>query len=123
MLTTPEKILFLALAAVSIYYAYLGFKRIFDVVAHGSAGYYPRFNKLPNRIAEAITRTVSQVTVFRARPLVSFFHSFVFYGFIFYLLVNVFDGLKGFLPESWQHNMNFGIIGGFTVFLLIYSAC
>ena len=111
MLTILEKILFLALAGASFYYAYLGFKRIYDVVALGENGYYPRFNELPRRISEALTKTITQITVFKARFWVSVFHSFVFYGFVFYLLVNVFDGLKGFVPPSWYAGLELGSIG------------
>ena len=107
MLTLPEKILFLALAATSAYFAFTGFKRVIDVIGRGDRGYYDHFSGLTERLGESIARTVSQVTVFRARPLVSFLHSFIFYGFIFYLLVNVFDGLRGLLPETW--------LGVFTV--------
>ncbi len=101
MLTILEKLLFLVLAGVCSYYAYTGFKRIIDTVKRGEKGYYPRLNDLPKRITDAVLKTLSQTTVFRARPWVSLFHSFVFYGFMFYLLVNVFDGLRGFIPPAW----------------------
>lgn len=111
MLTPIEKIVFLALAAVAFYYAFIGFKRIVDTVGRGDTGYYPRFNNLLNRMIEGISRTIAQVTVFKARPVASFFHSFIFYGFMFYLLVNVIDGIKGFVAPSWMSFLNFGIVG------------
>lgn len=111
MLTTPEKLLFIVLAAVSAYFTYVGFKRVVEVIRRGEPGFYPRFNHLTERLGEAIARTVSQVTVFRARPLVSFFHAFIFYGFIFYALVNIIDGLKGYIPPSWLAGLNFGLVG------------
>jgi Fe-S oxidoreductase len=110
VLTVIEKILFLVLAGVCSYYAYTGFKRIVDAVKRGEKGYYPRLNELPKRITDAVVKTLSQTTVFRARPWVSFFHSFIFYGFMFYLLVNVFDGLRGFIPPSWIP-WSFGSLG------------
>ena len=113
MLTIPEKIIFVLLAAVSGYFAFIGFKRIVNLVGRGDAsGFYPRLNDLPWRFSDAIVRTISQVTVFKARPVVSFFHSFVFYGFVFYLLVNVLDGLKGFIPHAWLSWLNLGVFGG-----------
>lgn len=113
MLTTPEKIIFLIIAIVCGYSAYIGFQRIVMAVARGDDKYYyPRFNNIVQRLKDAIVRTVAQVTVFKARPVVSFFHAFVFYGFIFYLLVNVFDGLKGFIPHDWISWLNFGFVGG-----------
>jgi Fe-S oxidoreductase len=111
VLTTVEKILFLILAAISLYYAYTGFRRIVVVVGRGEEGFYPRFNRLTERLGEAIARTVSQVTVFRARPLASFFHAFIFYGFVFYLLVNVVDFAEGFVPPTITHSLNFGVVG------------
>ena len=103
MLTIVEKVLFFILVGGSGYFAFTGFKRIFDVVARGDdAYYYPRFNHLIRRFSESVIKTVSQATVFRARPLVSFFHGFIFYGFIFYLLVNLFDILNGLIPAPGQ---------------------
>ncbi|HWH80544.1 MAG TPA: (Fe-S)-binding protein, partial [Candidatus Binatus sp.] len=37
-----------------------------------------------------------QRSVFKARPWVSFFHALIFYGFTFYLLVNLVDVVEGF---------------------------
>lgn len=112
MLTTPEKILFILLAATSLYFAYLGFRRVVNVIDRGQRSYYyPRYNHLTERLGEAIARTVSQVTVFRARPVASFFHSFIFYGFIFYGLVNIIDFLEGFVPATITHSINLGIAG------------
>ncbi len=117
MLSIPEKVLFLLLALASLYFAYTGFRRVVDVVGRGEKGYYPRFNQLARRFTEAVVRTVSQVTVFRDRPVVSFFHSFIFYGFIFYLLVNAFDFLNGYLPRSWTASLELGALGGLYRFL------
>lgn len=112
MLTVVEKILFLLLAGASFWFAWIGFARVVRAVGRGGEGYFPRMNELPRRAAEAIARTLSQVTVFRARPWVSFFHAFVFYGFVFYLLVNVLDGLRGFVPPAWYDGVSLGVVGG-----------
>ncbi len=117
MLTIVEKILFFIFALVAMYYSYLGFKQIAVSVARGQSSYYPRYNHLFARIKEAIIRTMSQKTVFKARPVASFFHSFVFYGFMFYLLVNAFDALKGYIPNAWLEDVNLGVIGGMYRFL------
>lgn len=112
MLSTAEKIIFLALAFTAVYFAFTGFRRLAEAVGRGDSNvYYPRFNTLLNRLVDGISRTIAQVTVFRARPVASFFHSFIFYGFVFYLLVNVFDGLKGFIPASWLEPLHFGLLG------------
>lgn len=109
MLTVLEKLLFILLAAITGYFAYTGFKPLFLGVQRGQKGFYPRLNVIGQRVQEGLGKTLAQSTVFRARKWVSVFHSFIFYGFIFYLLVNVMDGLKGFIPPSWIPS--FGSLG------------
>ncbi|HNQ98955.1 MAG TPA: [Fe-S]-binding protein, partial [Trueperaceae bacterium] len=111
MLSIPEKLLFVLLAATSAYLAYLGFRRVVQVIARGQTGQVPRLNQLPRRVFDGIMRTLGQTTVFRARPVASFFHSFIFYGFILYLLVNVVDAINGLLPPSFTARFGFGVVG------------
>lgn len=111
MLSIPEKLLFLILAGISVFFAYRGFARLWRVVARGQRGPFPRTNQLARRFGEAIARTLSQRTVFRARPAASLFHAFIFYGFVLYLLVNVIDALNGLLPRSWTSGWSFGVVG------------
>jgi len=111
VLSTPEKILFVILAGVSFYFAYLGFARVVAVVKRGQQGSLPRTDSLPRRLFDGIVKTLLQRTVFRARPVASFFHSFIFYGFVFYLAVNVIDGLNGFLPPAFTARFDFGAVG------------
>ncbi len=127
MLTAVEKILFFILALISVHFATLGFSRIVKIVARGGNGHYPRLDRLPARVGGAVWRTLTQRTVFRDRSWVSFFHAFVFYGFSFYLLVNLFDGLQGYLSADWQGRLDFGLLGDlyrlgadlFTVLILV----
>ena len=113
MLTLVEKILFLLLAGASAYFTWVGFRRVGEAVRRGDGGFhYPRLNELPRRVGDAVARTLSQSTVFRARPWVSFFHAFVFYGFVYYLVVNVLDGLRGFVPPAWYDGVELGALGG-----------
>jgi len=113
VLTLPEKLLFLVLAALAFGAAYRGFRTVVLVVGRGGgAMHYPRWDALPRRAGAAIVRTLSQATVFKDRPVVSAFHAFVFYGFVFYLLVNVADALKGYVPPAWYAGLSFGIPGG-----------
>jgi hypothetical protein len=79
------------------------------VVARGERDLaIPRLDRLPRRAGRALLRTLGQVTVFPGRPWVSFFHAFVFYGFVFYLLVNVVDAPTGMLPRAWLGALRFG---------------
>ncbi len=112
MLSVTEKILFVLFAAGCLWFAYHGFRRAALAVARGQQGWLPRLNHLPRRAGEAILRTMGQGTVFKARPIVSFFHALVFYGFVYYLIVNVVDGLNGFIPPAWTQNFSFGVVGG-----------
>ncbi|APD08406.1 MULTISPECIES: (Fe-S)-binding protein [Thermus] len=100
MLTLPEKILFLLLAAASLYYAYTGFRRVYLAIRRGRPE--DRFDRLPERVGRALWAVLTQETVFKRRPLVSLLHAFVFYGFVYYLLVNLVDLLEGYFPLHAQ---------------------
>ncbi len=102
MLSVPEQTLFLLGVIVSFFYAGLGFAEIVAAVRRGAPGYYPRTNQILRRIVDATVRSITQATVFRARPVVSFFHAFIFYGFIFYGLVNLVDFFEGYVPHDWM---------------------
>ncbi|MCZ6907645.1 MAG: (Fe-S)-binding protein [Deltaproteobacteria bacterium] len=94
MLLTLEKVLFLLLAIVSLYYAGIGFYRVTKTIVRGKPA--PRFDRLPQRILAALWIVLIQQTVFKKRPLISILHALVFYGFVYYFLVNVVDVLEGF---------------------------
>jgi len=59
-----------------------------------------RWDRLSARVWYALTTTLLQTRTFRKRPWVSFFHSFIFYGFTFYILVNFVDAVEGYFPVS-----------------------
>lgn len=96
MLTAPEKIFFVLLAVFSFYYGGMGFYRVYKTIARGRPD--PRFDQLPRRILNGLWLVLSQQTVFKRRPLISFLHALVFYGFVYYFLVNGVDLLEGFFP-------------------------
>src|SRR5690625_4334585 len=112
MLSTPEKIIFALFAAACLYFAWPGFKNIVLAVRRGQPAATPRFSNLPGRVSGAILRTMGQDDVFKFRPVVSFFHALVFYGFVYYLLVNVFDVLFAYVPPVWYSGLNAGWLGG-----------
>ena len=94
MLTTIEKVLFVMLAAGALY---CGGKRFYDVyrtILRGRPD--ARLDNLSQRIMRAIWVVLTQESVLKARPVVSFLHSLIFYGFVFYFLVNVVDVFEGF---------------------------
>jgi hypothetical protein len=91
MLTTVERVLFLVALVASGYGTYRGFSRIFRAVARGQTdGRTPRWG-------HALLSVLSQILVFRARPLTSLFHAFIVFGFLIYGLVNLQDALAGYV--------------------------
>ena len=94
MLTTIEKILFILLALGSLYYGGSKFYSVYRAIARGKPD--ERFDNLAGRIQRAIWIVLTQQSVFKKRPMVSLLHAFVFYGFVFYFLVNLVDVLEGF---------------------------
>lgn len=95
MLTSVEKILFILLAAGSLYYGGIGFYGVYKAIARGRPD--ARLDHLGQRAMRALRIVFTQQSVFKARPLVSFFHALIFYGFVFYFLVNLVDVLEGFV--------------------------
>jgi Fe-S oxidoreductase len=94
MLTTVEKIFFVLLAVGSLYFGGKGFYNVYKVIARGKT--VPRFDDLSARIRRALWTVLAQQSVFKARPIVSLLHALVFYGFLFYFLVNLVDVIDGF---------------------------
>jgi Fe-S oxidoreductase len=105
MLTIPEKIVFILLAGGSLYFGAKGFLEVYKVIARGKAD--QRFENLSGRIRRALAIVFTQSSLFRARPVVSFFHALIFYGFVFYFAVNSMDVIEGFFRlhsrgEGWN---------------------
>ena len=98
MLTTAERIVFLLLTVMSLYYSGNGFYRVYKIIARGKPD--ARFDHLPQRILRTLWLLLTQQTVFKKRPVISFLHALVFYGFVYYFLVNVVDVLEGFFTFS-----------------------
>src|SRR5215218_2530794 len=93
MLTATEKILFVLLTAGSLYFGGKKFYEVYRVIARGKPDL--RFNDLSGRIWRALVIVLTQQSVFKARPVVSFFHALIFYGFIFYFLVDFVEVVEG----------------------------
>jgi Fe-S oxidoreductase len=95
MLTLVEKILFVLLALGSIYYGGTRFYAVYRAIRRGQPE--TRLDNLGKRVRRALWIVLAQQSVFKTRPLVSFLHALIFYGFVFYFLVNLADVLEGFL--------------------------
>ncbi len=94
MLTLVEKIVFILLAGGSLYYGGTKFHAVYRAIMRGKPDV--RLDNLAGRIRRAIWIVLTQQSVFKARPIVSFLHALIFYGFVFYFLVNLVDVLEGF---------------------------
>ena len=101
MLPFAQKLLFLVFAVITGALGARGFYRLYRRIAAGRVDTDARWNDLPRRIWYALSTTLTQSRTFRKRPVISFFHSFIFYGFTFYLLVNLIDAIDGFVPLSF----------------------
>jgi len=102
MLTLIEKIIFVLLSLGSAYFAYLTAERIYRIVRRGTGAV--GLDELVKRAINATIIFVSQKTVLKKRFLPSLAHAFVAWGFTYYLLVNIADGLRAFfgftLPDE-----------------------
>lgn len=98
MLSPIERIAFIALVLVCLGVAFQGFRRIFQVVGRGRAT--GRSDHLGGRFVRTLFEVGIQKPIFKARPLVSLFHAFIFFGFSFFILVNINDLLEAY-REGW----------------------
>ena len=96
MLTLIEKIIFVLLALGSAYFAYRTVERITRIVRRGTGAV--GMDELVSRAINATIIFATQKTVLKRRLLPSVAHAFVAWGFTYYLLVNIGDGLQGFFP-------------------------
>ncbi|KQR41061.1 heterodisulfide reductase-related iron-sulfur binding cluster [Deinococcus sp. Leaf326] len=100
MLPTIHKIVFFLFALVAGGFGAWGFWRLYLRVRRGAPSTETRFDRLPERLGYALRVSLTQERTFRRRPWISTLHAFIFYGFVYYLLVNVVDGLEGYFHFS-----------------------
>ncbi|MCI0521625.1 MAG: (Fe-S)-binding protein [Chloroflexi bacterium] len=96
MLTILEKILFSMAILASLYGAYRVGERIVRTLARGQGR--PDWRLAQKRALSVLFKTISFQPVFRLRFWPSLFHGLIAWGFIYYLLVNFFDVLAGYIP-------------------------
>jgi Fe-S oxidoreductase len=96
MLTLIEKILFGLAVLASLYLTYVTFGKMARVVLRGQGRL--NFEKLPQRLLQGGLALLSQGRIIRHRRVTSIFHYLVAWGFLFYILVNAFDVLEGYIP-------------------------
>lgn len=96
MLTSIEKILFALAVLASGYAAWRATHRLGQIIAAGQGK--PEWRLALRRLPAVMARMVVFQPVFRLRFLVSLLHGLVGWGFGFYLLVNLVDVLRAYLP-------------------------
>lgn len=97
MLTIIEKVLFLVVVAVALYYAWRNFRTVFLVIRRGT-GDFPSREEIVGRLVEAAVEWLSIRPIWKTRTTASVFHGLIAWSFVFYLLVNAGDVLQGYFP-------------------------
>jgi len=119
MLSPNERIVFILLVVVCGILAFQGFNRVFKTVRFGADA--DRSDNLIGRFITALFDVFLQKSIKNARPIVSLFHSFIFYAFSFYLLVNVNDVLEAYV-DGWTTLGSDNILANlFNLFADIFS--
>jgi Fe-S oxidoreductase/nitrate reductase gamma subunit len=100
MLPLSQKYAFLMFALVTMAWGAHGFFRLYLRIRRGRPDSDVRTDHMVQRLWVALRTTLSQSRTFRERTVVSTFHAFIFYGFVFYILVNAVDAAEGYASFS-----------------------
>ncbi len=119
MLPLSSRIAFLIFALVTGGWGAWGFYRLARRIRRGRPDPEARFDQLPARIIRALVSTLTQNRTFRKRRIVGVFHSFIFYGFVLYGLVNLVDAVDGFYPMP-LHPKN-PVVGAYLFLADVFS--
>ncbi|MEE3123041.1 MAG: heterodisulfide reductase-related iron-sulfur binding cluster [SAR324 cluster bacterium] len=119
MLSSAEQIAFILLVLVCGFLAFHGFRRIYAIVSASQPSY--RTDNLPQRLIKALIEVGLQKPLFRARPVVSLFHAFIFFGFSFYLLVNVNDLIEAYIKGWTTIGSSHPLVQAFNLFSDLFS--
>ena len=96
MLSLPEKIIFILAALATLVAVFFAIRRLVRIISSGHGK--PDWRLAWKRLLNVLGRMVTFQPVFRFRFWPSLFHAMVGWGFGFYVLVNLVDVAKGFLP-------------------------
>ncbi|WP_414657653.1 (Fe-S)-binding protein [Deinococcus sp. VB343] len=121
MLPLEHKIAFFVFALIAGGIGAFGFYRLFRRIRRGAPASEWRFQDAPQRIGYAIWTSLTQERTFRKRPVISLLHALIFYGFTYYLLVNVIDGLEGYFHFSISSSNLLGAAYNFLADLLSFG--
>jgi len=108
MLTLIEKILFVIVVLVSLFYTWIGVQRIIKIIGRGQGK--PDWRLLLQRFWEVTFKVVSFRTLFHFRLGVSLLHAMIGWGFLYFLLVNLAELLQGYIP-GYRFLQGTGLLG------------
>ncbi|MBI3764803.1 MAG: (Fe-S)-binding protein [Chloroflexi bacterium] len=109
MLALTERTIFVLMVAVFGSITLWGFFNMYRIVRRGRAA--SKFQNLIPQAVKAFLEVGLQTPVYKSRLILTTFHAFIFFGFSYYLLVNLNDLLEGFLPGYSTAEVSTGIIG------------
>ncbi|MBT92535.1 MAG: heterodisulfide reductase [Euryarchaeota archaeon] len=118
MFSEQERMVFIGLVVICGALAWPGFYNMFKIIRKG--GEVNRFDNIIKRFLTATIDVLLQKPIFKTRPFVSILHAFIFFGFSFYLLVNVSDLLEAFV-EGWTTIDRGPIFGTFNLLADLFS--
>ncbi|MGC9293049.1 MAG: (Fe-S)-binding protein [Acidobacteriaceae bacterium] len=110
MLPLSQKYVFLLFALLTGSVGLYGFYQLALRILRGRPDTDPRTDRPFQRLWYALVTMLTQARTLRKRPWVSFFHSFIFYGFSFYVLVNLLDALEGYVKLPLSSDTPWGAI-------------
>lgn len=96
MLTLAERIIFVLAIIVTLSLGYRAFEKMSKTIQRGEDDLHT--DKLSKRLWEGLVTFLTLKPVFKTRFISSLLHGFIAWGFIFYILVNLFDVLSGYSP-------------------------
>ncbi len=108
MLTFVEKILFVSAVLGSLYFTWIGTRRIIKIIGRGRGN--PDWTLLRVRFWEVTAKVITFRPLFRFRLVPSLLHGLIGWGFLFFLLVNLAELVQGFIPD-YRFLQNTGALG------------
>ncbi len=96
MLSIPEKVIFALAALATLITVYYAIRRLVRIIAGGHGK--PDWRLAWKRLLNVLGRMVTFQPVFRTRFWPSFFHALVGWGFGYYILVNLVEVVRAYLP-------------------------